>query len=141
MGDRKNKHYIIVNVDNGATQRALGSHRITRNFAVWEFVSGDNSEIVLYSQRHVEILQAIRDYYDKSVTVTSGHRELTLNKEVDGFVDSEHLTGHGSDIFVDGVEPLSLWRVADVICGYYSNIGLYTGHVHIGTRGFHRRAR
>ena len=141
--NRRDKYYVIVNVDNGETQKVLGSFALSENFEVHEFVDEDRQDTVLYSKRHVDLLQAIRDFYKKPLTITSGNREVSFNdsKNVGGSFNSEHQTGHATDIKIQGVTPLELWHKCVLFGGYKCNVGLYPTHVHFGTRGFHRRAR
>jgi uncharacterized protein YcbK (DUF882 family) len=139
--NRREKRYVIVNVDTGEVQRVLGSFSLSENFEVWEFVSTDKSETVLYSQRLVNILQAMRDFYKRPVDIISGHREIELNEEHDGYVDSEHLYGYAVDIKIQGVTMLELWHKCILFAGYISNVGMYKTHVHLGIQGYHRRAR
>lgn len=140
--DRRNKLYIIVNVDNGETHQVLGSFALAENFEVHEFVDENDQEIVLYSKRHINLLQAIRDFYGSPMTVTSGSRRIEFNNSLpNSSKDSEHLHGYATDIKVKGVTPLELWHTCVAFGGHFCNVGLYETHVHFGTRGYNRRAR
>lgn len=141
MMKRIDKEYIIINADNCKMERVMGNHHLSANFQVYEFVSTDSSQIMLYSQKHVNMLQALRDYYDKPVNITSGHRELELNYKENGYIDSEHLYGYATDLYVAGVTPLELWHKCIIIGGHFCNVQRYKNHVHFGTKGFHRRVR
>lgn len=46
------------------------------------------------------ILEPIRAYYGKAITVTSGFRGNTLNKRVGGSLTSQHCLGEAADILV-----------------------------------------
>lgn len=48
------------------------------------------------------ILEPIRSYYGKPITVTSGFRGNTLNKRVGGSLTSQHCLGEAADILVKG---------------------------------------
>ena len=140
--NRRDKYYIIVNVDNGKTEKVNGSFGLAENFEVHEFVTQDDQEIVLYSKRHVDLLQAIRDFYQKPLTITSGNRMIEFNDSLpNSSSNSEHLHGYATDIKIQGVTPLELWHKCVLFGGYKCNVGLYEKHVHFGTMGYHRRAR
>ena len=42
------------------------------------------------------VLQPIRDHYNKSVTVTSGYRCLELNNKLNSSVNSQHIKGQAA---------------------------------------------
>lgn len=44
------------------------------------------------------VLQPLRDWYDKRITINSGFRSLHLNKEIGGAKSSQHLFGQAADI-------------------------------------------
>ena len=46
------------------------------------------------------VLEPIRNYYGKPITVTSGFRGKTLNKRVGGSLTSQHCLGEAADILV-----------------------------------------
>ena len=48
------------------------------------------------------VLEPIRNYYGKPITITSGFRGKTLNKRVGGSLTSQHCLGEAADILVKG---------------------------------------
>lgn len=85
----------------------------------------------------VEYLQKIRDHFGKSITVTSGYRCATHNKNVSGATNSRHTKGDAADISVAGVAPAEVAKYAESIG--IKGIGLYEtkadgNFVHIDTR-------
>lgn len=85
----------------------------------------------------VEYVQKIRDHFGKSITVTSGYRCATHNKNVGGATGSRHNKGDAADIVVSGVTPAEVAKYAESIG--IKGIGLYEtnadGHfTHIDTR-------
>ncbi len=80
----------------------------------------------------VELLQRIRDRFGALITVTSGYRCTTHNKNVGGTVGSYHTKGQAADIIVKGVSPKEVACYAESIG--ILGIGLYEDFVHIDTR-------
>jgi zinc D-Ala-D-Ala carboxypeptidase len=62
------------------------------------------------------VLQPIRDYYGKSVLVTSGFRCMELNRAIGGANKSQHLKGEAADIVVakDKIGILFEWTVENI---------------------------
>lgn len=56
------------------------------------------------------VLQPLRDHFNKPVKVTSGYRCLELNQKIGGKHNSQHLTGHAADIIVPGVPLLDVYE-------------------------------
>lgn len=52
----------------------------------------------------VNVLQPLRDHYNKPVVISSGYRCKKLNKLVGGVSNSQHLTGEAVDLVVLGVK-------------------------------------
>ena len=85
----------------------------------------------------VKYLQKIRDHFGKPVTVSSGYRCATHNKNIGGATNSRHSKGQAADIYISGVTPAEIAKYAESIG--ILGIGLYEtdkdGHfVHIDTR-------
>lgn len=91
----------------------------------------------LIDEKLVNYVQKIRDHFGKSVTISSGYRCATHNKNVGGATKSYHSKGQAADIVVSGVAPAEVAKYAESIG--ILGIGLYEtdsdGHfVHIDTR-------
>lgn len=56
-----------------------------------------------------EVLQPIRDKWEKPINITSGFRSRELNKAVRGSKSSQHLTGEAADISTS--DNLKLWNI------------------------------
>lgn len=85
----------------------------------------------------VDILQDIREFFDKPVEVTSGCRCPSHNKKVGGGKKSQHLFGRAADIQVQDVAP----HVVQEYCHQIDvpGLGCYDDFTHIDTRtGFAR---
>lgn len=113
--------------------------RLSENFIASEFLcngSGCCSSGKIDDQL-VEILQKIRDHFNKPVYINSGYRCPTWNKKVGGSSGSYHTYGQAADIRVDGVKPAEVAKYAESIG--VLGIGLYEtdtdGYfVHVDTR-------
>lgn len=112
---------------------------LTKNFTVAEFAcqgSGCCSTVKIDSQL-AAYLQQIRDHFGKPVTINSGYRCDTHNKNVGGASGSYHIKGMAADIAVKDVAPAEVAKYAETIG--IKGIGLYeTPHdgyfVHVDTR-------
>jgi hypothetical protein len=91
----------------------------------------------LINEQLVEYLEKIREHFGKPITITSGYRCATHNRNVGGATGSRHSKGDAADIVVSGVAPREVAKYAESIG--IKGIGLYEtssdGHfVHIDTR-------
>lgn len=112
---------------------------LSANFKVSEFACHGNGccSTVMIDDQLVEYVQKIRDHFGTSITITSGYRCATHNKNVGGATGSRHAKGQAADISVKGVAPAEVAKYAESIG--ILGIGLYEtskdGHfVHIDTR-------
>lgn len=115
--------------------------KLSNNFVSTEFdcKGGNCCKATIIDPELVTYLQAIRDYFGKPITITSGYRCLTHNRNVGGATGSRHSKGQAADIVVDGVEPREVAKFAESIgvkgIGLYetSSDGFFT---HIDTRDY-----
>lgn len=82
----------------------------------------------------IEMLEAVRQHFDKPVTVTSGCRCPANNTKVGGSTASKHLYGRAADINVKGVDTKSVFRFLDASYPESAGVGLYSSWVHIDSR-------
>lgn len=124
------------------TYKKGSTAKLSKNFSVYEFDDGKSRPCscttTLIDDKLVEYLQAIRDHFGKTVTITSGYRCPLYNGSTKGAATgSRHTKGQASDIVVAGVAPAKVAAYAESIG--VLGIGLYEtdkdGHfVHIDTR-------
>lgn len=112
---------------------------LSKNFKVSEFACHGVGccSTVMIDEQLVKYVQAIRDHFNKSITITSGYRCEKHNRNVGGATGSRHAKGQAADIVVSGVAPAEVAKYAESIG--IKGIGLYEtskdGHfVHIDTR-------
>lgn len=113
--------------------------KLSNNFYSNEFDchgSGCCSETIINEQL-VKYLQAIREHFNTSITITSGYRCSLHNSSVGGANRSRHTMGDAADIVVSGHTPAEVAKYAESIG--IKGIGLYETSsdgffVHIDTR-------
>lgn len=109
-----------------------GETSLTTNFKVKEFRCKDGSDTILIDSALVDYLQKIRDWADNSVTINSGYRTESYNKQIDGAPNSYHVKGRAADIVVSGKTPLEVARKAEELG--MKGIIKYSSFVHVDTR-------
>ena len=121
------------------TYQKGSKEKLSENFNVSEFACHGSGccTSLLVDEKLVEYLQQIRDHFGKEVTINSGYRCSTHNKNVGGVSGSRHMKGMAADISVKGVAPAEVAKFAESIG--IRGIGLYesakSGYfVHIDTR-------
>ena len=113
-----------------------GDMNLSANFKVKEFACRDGADKVLIDVDLVAKLQDLRTYLNKPITITSGYRTDSYNKQCGGADNSYHLKGQAVDIYCSGVKPIviALWAEFNGLGG----IGVYLDRsqefVHIDTR-------
>jgi len=138
MKNKQNMDYMVLFKESGRIVRMNGRDHLSPNFQVWEFAH-TGCEIVLVNETLLRGLQHIRDKRGqiniRILRIISFNESLPYASE-----DSEHLYGDAGDIDCPSCTNEELAQDCDDTFGYHSNIGIYETHVHIGVRGFHRRA-
>lgn len=82
----------------------------------------------------IEVLVKIREHFGAPVTVNSGVRCVTHNKNVGGATSSQHLYGTAADIAVKGVFPAQVAEYAETLLAGTGGIGRYSTFTHIDVR-------
>lgn len=102
---------------------------ISKNFNERELACRHCGEVILVP-RLVLLLQKIRDAIGKPITITSGYRCPTHNRNIGGATQSRHMQGQAADIVVNGMTPAQVAKVAEK-CGA-GGIGVYkSGFTHV----------
>lgn len=109
-----------------------GDTMLSANFKVAEFRCKDGSDEVKIDSDLVVLLQQIRDYFAKPITINSAYRTASYNAQVGGSSHSQHVLGKAADIVVQGLTPLALAQYVEFTAA--GGIGLYTTFTHVDTR-------
>lgn len=109
--------------------------QLSKNFNLDEFTRTStnltnipgNQSIVNLTHLCINVLQPLRDYLNKIVTVKSGYRSPEVNVEVGGVSDSQHRVGQAADInckdMVDAYSYIKNFLVYDQLIIYLDNAG------------------
>lgn len=111
-----------------------GDDKLSRDFRVREFRCHDGSDVIKVETKTVDVLQAVRDYFGKPVTINSAYRTPTWNAHVGGASKSQHVEGTACDIVVKDVPPVAVAAYLEAVHPAHG-IGLYRGFTHIDSRG------
>lgn len=118
-----------------------GARQLAPAFKVREFRCRDGSDTIMVDEALVVLLQAIREHFNKPITITSGYRTGTHNTAVGGSKSSQHLLGKAADIQVAGVSVEDVAAYAESLMPDWGGVGRYPvkagrtkGWVHVDTR-------
>ena len=112
-----------------------GSRQITPHFKVREFACNDGSDPVFISQALADVLENVRVHFGAAVTINSGYRTVSYNKQVSGSASkSQHCNGLAADIRVAGVSPDRVADYAEQLLGDHGGVGRYKTFTHIDVR-------
>lgn len=86
----------------------MENYKMTKNFNYYEMINSttakkyniDNncpSSLIDNLQKTAEMMQSIRDFYGKGITITSGYRCPKLNTKIGGSKTSAHTQGNAVD--------------------------------------------
>ena len=107
---------------------------LSKNFSDVEFECQCGCGTGRVTEDLVRVLQEVRNHFGKSVTITSGIRCVSHNKNVGGASKSKHIKGIAADFKIKGIKPQVVY---EWICDKYPEsfgIGLYSRWVHLDVR-------
>lgn len=115
--------------------------RIVKNFSLAEMTNKqakDNIKLVLTPEvvEHAQMMQELRDYWGRPMTVSSWYRTKVYNNKVGGDKNSCHLDGIATDITMPGLSEADRTRLIEVwksICirhGVIGGVGVYKWGLH-----------
>ena len=118
-----------------------GARKLAPGFKVREFRCRDGSDAIMIDQTLVVLLQAIREHFNKPITITSGYRTAAHNAAVGGAKSSQHLLGRAADIQVADTTVEAVAAYAESLMPDWGGVGRYPvkagrakGWVHVDTR-------
>jgi uncharacterized protein YcbK (DUF882 family) len=78
-----------------------------------------------------EMIQELRDYYNKPMNVSSWYRTPAFNKKVGGSSNSAHLDGRAVDLLVTDYHDLTVaWKVITARHGKVGGVNYYKNYMH-----------
>ena len=109
------------------------SQRIAKHFNRAEFACNCGCGFDTVDAATLQILDAVREHFGKPVTVTSGCRCETYNRQVGGAANSQHTLARAADIQIKGVAPDAVY---DWLASNYpsASLGRYDNFTHVDTR-------
>lgn len=115
--------------------RRDGELNVSKNFKVKEFRCKDGSDTILICKETVQVLQAVRDYFGRPITINSAYRTSYWNAQVGGAKNSQHMKGTAVDFKVSLIPS---WAVAGFLEDNYRHcgIGYYSTFIHLDFRGY-----
>lgn len=111
-----------------------GNVRLSKNFTVKEFACSDGTDTVFISLALVNLLQKIRDHFDKAVIINSAYRTEAHNKSIGGATYSQHKYGLAADIHINGVTPKEIAAYVETLLPSNGGIGIYKNFCHVDVR-------
>jgi uncharacterized protein YcbK (DUF882 family) len=116
--------------------------RLTTNFSLPEFASKDGSDfpedVKLNLSELAHNLQALRDHFGRSITITSGYRSASHNLRIGGARDSFHVRGMAADIQISGITPRQVYDAIEALIKEgkmkEGGLGLYKDFCHYDIR-------
>lgn len=115
--------------------RRLGkNHELSTDFKLHEFQSNCGHPIVLIHPALVQLVQSLRDFLGKPLTVTNAYRTEAHNAKVGGSKNSRHLYGMAIDVTTgnkDDLAKIAVWASRNGVGG----IGIYESFIHLDLGG------
>lgn len=114
--------------------------RLTQHFKAEEFKCKDKTKEFLWAPELLEVLETIRNHFNKPVIINSGYRTPSWNTKVGGAPNSYHCKGMAADIVVKGHTTKEVAEIANRILGDHGGVIRYTNFVHVDVReGYYRK--
>ena len=113
--------------------------QVREHFKVKEFACKDGNNLVLVNEKLADLLENIREHFEKPVHINSAYRTESWNDKVGGKKYSKHLAGEAADIWVKDVTPKKVAIYADSVLGIHGGIICYTNFVHVDVRNDYYR--
>lgn len=111
--------------------------KVSKNFQDYEFACHcpNDCGYQAIDIRLLDLLQQIRDHYNKPVHVHCAHRCPEHNKNQKSKPTSQHIRGVAADFHINGVDPMEIytWLDTGIMNGKYG-LGVYDDFIHIDVR-------
>lgn len=121
--------------------------QLTKNFHRSEFDCKDGTVVpIKYKNNLIKLatnLQVIRDHLGAPITISSGYRTESHNKQEGGSINSQHLTASAADLHQSKLTPLLLYNLIETLIEIgkvdQGGVFLYNWGVHYDIRGVKAR--
>lgn len=110
------------------------SRILSKHFTAAELASKDGAKELLISLELLEVLEEIREHFNKPVIVNSGYRTPTWNAKVGGAGNSYHCKGMAADIRIKDISPKEIAKFASEYMKDQGGVICYTNFVHVDVR-------
>lgn len=107
---------------------------LRKNFKLKEFACKDGTDTVIIADELLDVLQTIRDHFNRGVHINSQYRTEAHNAKIGGAQYSKHKRGWAADIVISGVSPVEVAKYAETILKSHGGIGVYGTFTHIDVR-------
>lgn len=107
---------------------------LSKDFSRWEFACKCGCGFDDVSPELIEVLQALRDWWQRPIKINSACRCVEYNESVGGSEKSQHLLGTAADIVIQGVPAESVQRTLLLRYKDKYGIGSYDSFTHIDVR-------
>jgi len=108
--------------------------QLSNNFKRREFSCKCGCGFMSPDPKLVQVVQRVREYFDKPVTINSACRCPVHNSDVGGARNSAHLQGIAADISVKEVAPSVVHEFLDSLYPNSFGLGSYSSFTHIDVR-------
>lgn len=116
------------------------SRILSEHFTAAELASKDGAKELLISLELLEVLEEIREHFNKPVIVNSGYRTPAWNTKVGGAGNSYHCKGMAADIRIKGVSTDEIAKYTSEYMKDHGGVIRYTNFVHVDVReGYYRK--
>ena len=120
---------------NAYSLKADGNKYISKHFRVKEFACQDGSDAVFIARELPMVCEYIRMRCNKGITINSGYRTITHNKNVGGVDNSQHVYGTAADLKTpSGFTPAKMASIAREIMPDWGGVGIYDWGIHVDVR-------
>lgn len=104
------------------------------HFTGKEFRCKDGTKEFLYCPNLIEVLEEIRNNFNKPVIINSGYRTPEWNVKVGGARNSYHCKGMAADIRIRDVSTSDIAKFASKIMENHGGVIRYKNFVHVDVR-------
>lgn len=109
--------------------------KISPHFAEYEFRCSDLTRVVVLNKALIDLLEVIRNHYNKPVHINSAYRTVQYNSKLkNASPKSQHIFGNAADIRINGVTPLQLYTWLNSKYPNSLGLGIYDTFVHVDVR-------